>query len=200
MSLTLLSPSGRVKLASPTEADDEPKALLRSHPATSRYLPTLPTRLTTSDARAMRERLDQDISSVALTIHFRDEVEEYVFAGTTGLYHIDKANNRCTVGIMVSPNIHGRGIATEALYTVMEFAFETRNFHKVTFETSMENVQMRGWLEKTAGARLEGVMKDAWKHFEADAYSDMASYGILEGEWRNGIKEKLKAKIQKVDS
>ncbi|KAJ7600419.1 acyl-CoA N-acyltransferase [Mycena floridula] len=167
MSLTLWSPSGRLKLVSPTEAEDEEMALLRSHPATLLYLPVFPAHFSSSDARTLREK---------------------------------SANNSCHAGIIVSPNIHGRGIATEALYAVMEFAFETRKFHKVTFETSTENIQMRGWLEKTAGACLEGVMKDGWKYFEADAYCDVANYGILEGEWRDSVKGQLEAKMQKAGS
>ena len=63
-----------------------------------------------------------------------------------------------------------------------------RKFHRVTFETGADNLPMRGWLEKVAGARKESTKVGAWKDpSENGGYSDVTGYAILEDEWREGV-------------
>ncbi|KAJ7572027.1 acyl-CoA N-acyltransferase [Mycena floridula] len=171
-----------IDLVPPSEAEDEAVALLRAHPETLRYLPILPAKFTVADARERRERQAKLDNCFRFHIHVGDKA---VFGGTTGLHTIEKESNSC------------HNVGTEALYLVLEFAFETRGLHRATFGTGVNNVRMRGWLEKIAGIRLEGIMRDAWKHTDKDVYYDMASYSILEGEWRDGVKERLRARLNR---
>ncbi|KAJ7573424.1 acyl-CoA N-acyltransferase [Mycena floridula] len=188
----LKSSNGRIELVPPSAAEDEAVAHLRSRPETLRYLPILPERCTVDDARQLREKRAQLASYLPFHIHVGDQ-----FGGMGDLHFIDKENNSCHVGIIVSPDMHGQNLGTEAIYLLLEFVFESQGYHRATFETGADNVHMRGWLEKTAGIRLEGMMKDAWKRDSGNVYYDMASYGILEGEWRDGIKEKLRARLNR---
>ncbi|TFK42310.1 acyl-CoA N-acyltransferase [Crucibulum laeve] len=192
--ISLLSPSGRVKLIPPTKNDDEAVSIIRSHPVTRFYLRFFPEIFTVEDARERRETRAEDSKLIDFHIHAIMDDERFHFSGTTGIFNIDLANETCEAGILVSPDTHGKGIATEALYTLLQYVFEERNFHRVTFETASDNIGMRKWLEDTAGARLEAVRKEAWKESEGK-YCDVNGYSILNWEWNSHVKLALEKKF-----
>ncbi|TFK44819.1 acyl-CoA N-acyltransferase [Crucibulum laeve] len=188
------SPKGRLMLVAPNNNDDKSIAILRSHPRTRQYLLFMPEETTTEDARALRELRAQDSTMTIFHIHIANGKGSTDFVGMTGILHIDSANLSCEAGMMIMPQWHKKGIATEAFYMLLQFAFEERKLHRVTFEVSAENQPMQRWLEEVAQARLEAERKDYWRNIDGN-YTDVKGYCILEGEWRGRIRDRLLARL-----
>ncbi|KAJ7018368.1 acyl-CoA N-acyltransferase [Mycena alexandri] len=189
------SKSGRIILVPPPERDDEAVAAMRSHPETRRHLPFFPEHLSLTDVAAMRLKRDADPTMIPYNIHTlaaTPDTPAGTFVGATALTHIQ--GRSCETGILIAPAFFRTGMATEALYTLMEHAFEERKFHRVEFQTAVDNMPMRTWLVK-AGATLEGTRRGYWTGAGADGYTDVTMYGILEGEWLATVKGRLEAQL-----
>jgi RimJ/RimL family protein N-acetyltransferase len=189
-SISLSSPIGRLTLVPATAADDEAVAILRSHPTTLRYLEILPEHVSVEDVRKRRESRDEDETIVDFLMKSQDGK----LAGMCGLFHIEKDWDSCEVGILVSPDCHRGGYATEALYMVLKYAFEDRQFNRATFSTGLNNVGMRGWCEM-AGATHESTWRQYWKNRDG-SYADVVGYSILAHEWE-ATKEVLEARMRR---
>jgi RimJ/RimL family protein N-acetyltransferase len=168
-------------------------AAMRSHPESRRYIRFVPTKSTSEDVRASRIERSRDEARVEFYIHTATTPPRLV--GGTGIFHVNDTFKSCQVGIMVSPDKHRTGIATDALYTVLEYAFGERGMHRATFETAVDNVGMRGWLDG-AGAKLEGTQRECWPD-GAGGYTDACVYSILDWEWKEIVKAKLEARINR---
>ncbi|KAF8186859.1 acyl-CoA N-acyltransferase [Mycena galopus ATCC 62051] len=201
---TLPSQSGRIVLVSPREEYDSAVAALRSHPETLRHLGFLRGHVSTvEEARAHRIARAADDTWVSFHIHLTTTGAESestdgsgAFGGTVALSHIDTQFNSCEVGILVSPAYFRGGLATDALYTILVYAFETRKFHRVEFVTAVGNIGMRGWLDK-AGVTLEGTKRDGWTDGNG-GYTDVCLYSILEREWTETVKSRLEVRLNRV--
>lgn len=192
--ISLTSYTGRLKLVPPSLADDERVAILRTHPEIRRYLRFFPESLTLEQVRLAREKQAEDPQITRFNIHVIQSDGSTVFAGMGGIHNIQEDNGSCEAGILVSPDLHRGGVATDTLYTILEFAFEERHMHRVSFKTGVENVGMRKWLEKVAEADYEGTQRELWKNLDG-SYSDVVEYSILEGEWRQRIRSALQNRL-----
>ncbi|KAJ7068842.1 acyl-CoA N-acyltransferase [Mycena amicta] len=187
----IVSKSGRVLLVPPAEADDPSVSVLRSHAETLRYLRFLPSNVPLAAATARRVSRQTDPSIVDFHIH----TTEGEFVGTTGIFRIDtEYGNGCEVGILIMPERARGGLATDALYTVLEYVFETRGMNRAEFQTGADNAPMRGWLDRT-GATLEGTRRAAWIDPATGGYSDVCVYGILREDWMAAVKHGLEKRI-----
>lgn len=201
---TLKSPSGRVVLVPSAQEFDKEVATLRTHPATRRYLSFFPEELSLEGAAALREGRKNEESCIDFTIIvFQppaiDGTEpEPRFAGQIGLFHLDHTQKSCAAGILVHPDFHRGGVATEALYLLLKLAFEDENFrmHRVIFETSPINVAMRGWLESFE-IQHEFTFREAWKAINKDEWEDVVGYSVLEKEWQEAVKDRLESRIKR---
>lgn len=198
-SITLTSPSGRVKLVPPNEADDAAISILRSHPITLRYLRNLPQEFSIEDACRSRElQVKKGPGSwLVFSVHEIQQNQDGVsstFIGTASMTHIDPKNESCELGIIISPERQRGGYATETLYLLLRYAFEERKMHRVAFATAEENEGMRGLLEKVLGATLEGVQRECRKWVDG-RYGSLCIYSILDWEWRVDAKERVERRV-----
>jgi RimJ/RimL family protein N-acetyltransferase len=194
----LPSLSGRTVLVRPREEDDSAVAALRSHPETRRYLPFLPEHVSVEDARAQRLARAADATRIPFNIHLSSSYSDSTtFVGIVGILHINSESKSCEIGIFVRPECVRGGLATDALHTVLAYAFEKREekFHRVAFITAVDNVGMRGWLDK-AEATLEGIQRESWSD-GMGGYMSMCVYSILEDEWENTVKPRLEERISR---
>ncbi|KAF8162398.1 acyl-CoA N-acyltransferase [Mycena galopus ATCC 62051] len=183
----LPSQSGRIVLVPPREEDDAALAALRSHPETLRHLRYLKGQVSTvEEARAYRIAHAADETLITFHIHLTTGSKESTFGGVVALSHINTQFNSCEAGVLVNPEYFRAGLATDALYTILVYAFETRN----------GNVGMRGWLDK-AGATLEGTKRDGWTDGNG-GYTDLCLYSILEREWAETVKPRLEERLNRV--
>jgi RimJ/RimL family protein N-acetyltransferase len=200
LDVALPSKSGRITLVPPMEADDAFVAALRGHPETRRYLRYFPEHCSVADAQARRLSRAPDPTLVDFHIHALNAPADTTstFVGTTGIFHLNTETSRsCEVGILIKSEYFRGGLATDALYTVLVYVFEERKLHRAEFNTGVDNLAMRGWLVK-AGATLEGTKRDAWSDPETGGYTDVCTYGILEGEWMTTVKGNLEARMNRV--
>ena len=146
------------------------------------------------DIRDRRESRGEDKSVFDFHVHVLQPDGSSRFAGMTGYFNINEGYSSCEAGILVAPDLHGKNLATEIFYVLLQFIFEEKKFHRVTFETGADNIGMQKWLEKVAGARLEAQRKDCWKNLDG-TYSDVRGYAMLEGEWREHVKAGLEKRM-----
>ena len=85
--------------------------------------------------------------------------ENNVFIGTIGFANIDTDNNSGEIGYVLNPQYHHKGIMTEALTRVLEFAFGTLSLHRVQLRI-MEGNEPSVKLAERMGFTYEGTLRD----------------------------------------
>lgn len=75
--------------------------------------------------------------------------------GIMGFYRTQAAHFRTEIGYMLLPEFHGKGYATEAVKTLLHYAFETLNFHSIEAvidarHEASERVLLKNGFEKEA--------------------------------------------------
>ena len=93
--------------------------------------------------------------------------------GIVDLFEYHPLHNRCGVGIIVSPEHSGMGIATETLQLVMEYAFKTLLLKQLWCLIDDTNDISKALFEK-CGFEQTGTLKQ-WKQTEA-GYADVLVY------------------------
>ncbi|KAJ7064798.1 acyl-CoA N-acyltransferase, partial [Mycena amicta] len=183
---------GRYVLDPPTAEVDPHFVALRNHPETRRYIPSqfFPDNFTVEAARERREARASDPAIVDFAIHSTASAR---YLGAVGIFHIDQTSKSCEAGIAISPDAFRSGVATDAMYAVLRYAFETRGLHRVVYHTSASNVRMRGWLDRY-GATLEGVLREVWPSSDGE-FTDACIYSILDREWQETVKPRLEERI-----
>ncbi|KAJ7763648.1 acyl-CoA N-acyltransferase [Mycena maculata] len=189
LSIPLISKSGRVALVPPSEVDDEAVVSLRNDPATRRFQPFLPL-VSITDIRAQRTAWAADPNILPFNIHALEPSGKWKFVGVTRLHRIDRYyGNSCEVGITMSPKNFGTGLASDAMHTILEYAFEEQRLRRVTFHTAVENIIIRGWIER-AGGTFEGIERDYWLDGKG-GYEDVRLYSVLYREWVGGCRARM---------
>ncbi|PPQ65665.1 hypothetical protein CVT26_000297 [Gymnopilus dilepis] len=192
--IVLESPWKRIRLVPPSASDDEAVAQCRIHPITRQYLRFLPEEMTAEEARIRREVRAEDKRLVDLHIHYIRKDGTTQFAGLSGYFNIDDNHSSCEAGVIITFDLHGQGLATEVLYVLLQYIFDEKKFHRVTFETGADNRPMQSWLAKVAGARLEAERREAWRLLDG-TFVDVKGYAILEQEWRDHVKGRLEERL-----
>jgi ribosomal-protein-alanine N-acetyltransferase len=153
-----------------------------------------PENISPDEVRICREKVAGDDRTINFHAHLENDGGTNIFVGILGLMDIDELNDSCSVGIIVSPEFHRQGIATDALYALLKFAFEDKRLHRVKFETGTDNLMMRGWLENVIGIRQEFQMRECWKDGPGK-YVDVLGYGVLKWEWTSTVRDKLEKRL-----
>jgi ribosomal-protein-alanine N-acetyltransferase len=105
-----------------------------------------------------------------------DAEERFLGYAVTG--RVDRRDLEVELGYAVTPGARGRGVATEALQQLTEWAFD-QGMQRVTALISPENVASSRVALK-AGYTFEGVLRSM--HHIDGRRSDLQSWSILPGE------------------
>lgn len=102
--------------------------------------------------------------------------------GQIGFYRTDHDNHRGEIGYSLQYDYFGKGIAGEAVTAVLDYGFNTMNFHSVKGDIAPENAASARVLERA------GFIKEA--HFRQnyyfnDRFLDTAVYCTLKTDWNN---------------
>lgn len=112
--------------------------------------------------RYIQEKANIPWESILVGVFIRDE-ERHI--GNIRLHSFSKFNKRVEVGILIwDKKEWGKGYATEALKTLIEYIFKTLRLHKICAEYYSVNKGSQN-LFKKLGFKTEGVLKD---HFIVD--------------------------------
>jgi ribosomal-protein-alanine N-acetyltransferase len=122
------------------------------------------------------ERLSEDDDRVALLV-CADETP----VGYISLRFINECWGNASISYWVSPDEQGQGYGTEAVETIVAYAFEQRRQHKLLAHVFKFN-EVSIHLLETVGFEREGVHAD--EVFVDGAFCDLYSYGLLEHDWR----------------
>jgi len=208
--ITIYSQDKRVRLATPSSVEDADVSVVRSDPLARRYLRFMPP-ITVEGVKERRESRAQDPHILDFNVFLlqqdyspstdtetsssssSSQTPQGELIGMTGVFNIDDLQKSCEMGILLSPKVHGTGISTVVLYTIMKYIFEERKFHRVTLETGEDNMPMRGWLEKY-GVRCEATRLEAWTDGNG-GWTDVKGYAVLDREWVEVVKPNLEKKL-----
>lgn len=96
--------------------------------------------------------------------------------GIMGFYRTQPEHFRTELGYMISPEHKGKGYVTEAVKTLLDFAFNTLNFHSIEAVIDSRHIASERILQKN------GFVKEA--HFKENFYynnefTDTIIYGLL---------------------
>jgi len=212
--LRLPTACGRLVLVSPVvpQHDQHVKDLYES-PSTRKFIRGLPAVWPIETITAQRLKRAANPTNLDFAIHLvpsqspispSDDFESLgPFVGVCNLT-VNPLNSSAQAGIYICSSSQSQHYASEALHTLLSAGFSKgeggAKLHRISFETAEDNVQMRGWMEKTLGVPKEYVHREAW--VDTDGFLDLIGYSILEQEWsgEKGLGEKLRVKVQeKVD-
>lgn len=146
--------SARLKLRKVRETDVKEVFILRSDAGVMKYIPR-PLAKDLQDALNHIEVINRGLAANqsinwAITEKGKDKL-----IGMICLVNIQPANYRTEIGYILNPQYHGKGIADEALKTVIDYAFNTLKFHSLEalidpFNTASENLLKRNNFVKEA--------------------------------------------------
>ena len=110
------------------------------------------------------------------------ETKDHVYLGGIGLHKIDYINRHSEIGIAIGKKEYwGKGYGTDAMLTLLDYAFNQLNLHKVYLRVFSNNPRGIRCYEK-CGFRKEGVQRE--HRYRNNKYYDDVLMGILKKEFR----------------
>ena len=103
--------------------------------------------------------------------------------GTCTLYELSMEHHRAAIGFALRRSAWGQGLATEVLDTLIAFAFETLDLHRLEADVDPDNQRSLATLEPQ-GFRREGYLRERWHHL--GEVRDTVLLGLLRREWTRG--------------
>ncbi len=100
--------------------------------------------------------------------------------GFVKLSRIRWFNRKCELSILIDKAHQGKGIASEAMKSVIQHAFNKMNLHRLEAEVIEFNKASIKLMEKF-GFKKEGVLREA--KFNNGKYYNIIRYGLLRNEW-----------------
>ncbi|HEV8289883.1 MAG TPA: GNAT family protein [Candidatus Norongarragalinales archaeon] len=89
---------------------------------------------------------------------------------------IDDRNPVGELGFWITPELHRKGMGSEACRIAVNYAFQALRLHKIYAETTKDNKAARKLLEKLH-FKLEGILKSQEK--TSKGWRDIAYYGLV---------------------
>ncbi|MBP2475152.1 RimJ/RimL family protein N-acetyltransferase [Crossiella equi] len=170
----VLRPYTKADAAAMYEVFQDPEAHMLSS-----TLPWYPIPPDAAQARFEEMRHDWD-KPLAKNVPFAIELDGEL-AGSCSLWGIDYHHRNGEIGITVRPEHRGKGVSTDAVRVLCQYAFRNLGLHRVRLVTGVRNVPMQR-AALAAGFTEEGRHREAW--WEGDGFSDDVHYGLLVHEWR----------------
>ncbi|MBQ8545791.1 MAG: GNAT family N-acetyltransferase [Clostridia bacterium] len=100
--------------------------------------------------------------------------------GTCGFTRIDEENNVVEIGYVLNPQYWGRGLATEAVGKIIEFAFEELQVNRIEAKFIFGNEASLAVMKKV-GMKFEGYQREAM--LVKGKYKTIGTASILNSEY-----------------
>jgi ribosomal-protein-serine acetyltransferase len=100
--------------------------------------------------------------------------------GVAGFHGVDPRNLSTSIGYWLSESAQGRGIATETVRELVDYAIGTWGLDRVEVRAAVENRRSRAIPERL-GFTFEGVLRDA--EIIGGRHVDQAVYAMLARDW-----------------
>jgi RimJ/RimL family protein N-acetyltransferase len=163
----------------PVEANDAKEIFnYRSDSETNKYQGWIPK--TIDDIDSFLKKISPEIDIADTWFQFVIvEIENSKIIGDLGIHFID--NEQAEIGCTLAKINHGKGYATEALKSVMDYLFNELNKHRVIGSIDPKNVSSIGLVERL-GFRKEAHFKESL--LINGEWVDDIVYAILKKEWK----------------
>ncbi len=103
-------------------------------------------------------------------------IESQKMVGIVHLVNIDHQNKQAMIGYWIGQTSAGKGLATKATKSVMNFAFNDLKLHRLEIRCATNNVSSRAVAEKL-GFKHESTLRDSeWLH---DKFINQELYSCL---------------------
>ncbi len=121
---------------------------------------------------------------------FAIETKKGKYLGNIGFHNIDWKNRNAEVGIVIGKKRYwNKGYGTDAMMTILDFAFNRMNLHKVYLEVFDVNARgIKSYLK--CGFKKEGHLREMF--YNEGKYYDTVMMGILKREFEKNKKGKHK--------
>ena len=167
--------TGRIVLRKPKIEDAKEMLFLRSDERVMKYIDR-PRTKTIQEASEYIERINKltdenEAINWAITLATDD-----VLIGTICFWRIERENHRAEVGYMLHPDYHRQGIMKETLQAVVQFGFNTLNFHSIVAIINPSNTAS-GLLLKGAGFEQEAYFHE--NYYFNGKFLDSAVYCLI---------------------
>lgn len=148
---------------------------LRSNPETMKYIPRP---LVTNHEEALahikliNDKIDKNIDiNWAVTEKDNDKC-----IGIMGFYRTRPENYRTELGYMILPEYHNKGYVSEAVDTLLNYAFNTLNFHSIEAIIDPENSASERVLQKNGFVKEAHLIEN---EFYNNRFIDTVIYSLL---------------------
>ncbi|AQR95697.1 MULTISPECIES: GNAT family N-acetyltransferase [Clostridium] len=101
--------------------------------------------------------------------------------GSINLMNLDNFNENCEVGFCIGKEFWNKGIMTEVLNTVLDFAFMEINFYRITARRHINNLAS-GMVLKKCNFVYEGILRKIVKN-NLGVFVDCKYYSIIKPEY-----------------
>jgi ribosomal-protein-serine acetyltransferase len=147
------------------------------------WMPWIPAIRTPEDSlqfiRATRRQIADD-DGMQLAIVDGDGDGDGAIAGVVGFHRIDWANRATSIGYWLAADRQGRGLMTDAVRALVDYAFAVRGLHRIEIAAAVDNARSRAVPERL-GFREEGVRRGAERHGER--FLDLVVYALVASDW-----------------
>jgi RimJ/RimL family protein N-acetyltransferase len=170
----------RVRLRGPRNDDADALFALFSDPAVMRYW-SRPPMTTLGEAQGLIGEMLDSFEQRSLFNWMVSARDDDAVIGTCTLFRIDPRHRHAEIGYALRSDHWGRGIASEAVALVLDWAFRRLDLQRVEADIDPRNDGSRQLLARL-GFSSEGVMRQ--RFFVGDDATDSEIFGLLAEDWQ----------------
>ncbi|WP_339839659.1 GNAT family N-acetyltransferase [uncultured Flavobacterium sp.] len=167
--------SERLRLRRLTDSDVNAVFELRSNPKTMKYIPR-PLATTTDEALLHIKTINYNIDANTDINWAVTEKDNDKCIGIMGFFRTQPENYRTELGYMILPEHHNKGYVTEAVKTILNYAFNELDFNSIKATIDPENIASEKVLQKN-GFIKEGHLIENF--FYNGQFIDSVIYSLL---------------------
>ena len=101
--------------------------------------------------------------------------------GFAGFHSVNYANKQTSIGYWLADTYQGKGIMTAVVSSLLDYAFQEYEVHRVEIRCGIKNEKSRAIPERL-GFSEEGIIRDG--EFLYDHFHDVMVYSMLEDDWK----------------
>ncbi|MEM7571809.1 MAG: GNAT family protein [Bacteroidota bacterium] len=150
-----------------------------------------PERFDTYFAHALQQRQQQLEYPFAIF-----DRRQQRFAGMTRIYAVDNKLEILKIGhTWLGIEFQGTGLNRHCKYLLFDWVFGSLNFKRIGFGASAENQRSLRAM-KAVGCQEEGRLRSFMPNMAGTARTDIVLLSLLQEEWLNGQRSRLKASLK----
>jgi ribosomal-protein-serine acetyltransferase len=141
----------------------------------SEWLPFVPMTLDVSDTENFISSIysgPEESRELVFVIHFQKQ-----FAGLIGFKNTDSLNQKTEIGYWLSESFQKKGIITESLRTLINYAFEELEMNRIEIRCAVGNIASKN-IPQRLGFQLEGIEREG-ELLSNKTFTDLERYSLL---------------------